>query len=78
MTKTYTFGLIVSGFLLATGALASARLSQALGPAVSEATRSAVEDATYSWKLTVWTAMVLTLAGSFGGIFLADPSTYHC
>jgi PAS domain S-box-containing protein len=64
-------GLVVAGFLLATGELASARLAHALAGTVSEATRLAVEGAVYSWKLTVWTGIVLTLAGSLGGIFLA-------
>jgi PAS domain S-box-containing protein len=64
-------GLIVCGFLLATGELASMRLSQALGTDVSDATRRAIVNAIYGWKLTLWTGMVLTVAGSFGGIFLA-------
>jgi PAS domain-containing protein len=61
----------MTGFLLATGELARTRLSQALRSGVSEATRKAVEDATKGWKLTVWSGMALTLAGSFGGILLA-------
>jgi PAS domain-containing protein len=66
-----TGGLVMVGFLFATSELASARLAEALGPHVSAATRNAIINATYSWKLTVWTGMVLTLAGSLGGIFLA-------
>ena len=66
-----TGGLVMVGFLFATSELASARLSEALGPIISDATRNAILNATYSWKLTVWTGMVLTLAGSLGGIFLA-------
>jgi PAS domain S-box-containing protein len=64
-------GLVLAGFLLATDELADTRLAQALQTGISEATRNAVVDAAYSWKLTVWTGIVLALAGSWGGIFLA-------
>jgi PAS domain S-box-containing protein len=64
-------GLVMTGFLLATGELARTRLSQALGTGVSQAMRKAIEDATHGWKLTVWSGMALTLAGSCGGILLA-------
>jgi PAS domain S-box-containing protein len=64
-------GLVLAGFLLATGELANTRLSQALQTGLSEASRNAVVEATYSWKLTVWAGIVLALAGSWGGIFLA-------
>jgi len=65
-------GLVLAGFLLATGELADARLAQALESGISATTRNAVVYAAYSWKLTVWAGMLLTLAGSLGGIFLAD------
>jgi PAS domain S-box-containing protein len=64
-------GLVLAGYLLATGTLASTRLSQALANGVSDNARQAVLDATYSWKLTVWTGIMLTLAGSLGGILIA-------
>ena len=64
-------GLVLAGFLLATGELAGSRLAQAVSAGVSEATRTAISDAAYGWKLAVWTGMILTLAGSLGGIFLA-------
>jgi PAS domain S-box-containing protein len=64
-------GLVLAGFLLATDELADARLAQALQSGVLPATRDAVLDAAYSWKLTVWTGIVLALTGSLGGIVLA-------
>src|SRR3954447_7964096 len=64
-------GIVLAGFLVASSELASARLSQVLETSVAAATRSAIVDAAYSWKLTAWTGMALTLAGSLGGIFLA-------
>jgi PAS domain S-box-containing protein len=64
-------GIVLAGFLIASSELASARLSQVLETSVGAATRSAIVDAAYSWKLTAWTGMALTLAGSLGGIFLA-------
>ncbi|MEO8367634.1 MAG: PAS domain S-box protein [Candidatus Solibacter sp.] len=64
-------GLVLAGFLMASSELASVRLSQALARDVSGAARLAILDASYSWKLTAWAGMALTLAGSVGGIFLA-------
>jgi PAS domain S-box-containing protein len=64
-------GLVLAGFLMASSELASVRLSQALSTDVSGAARRAILDASYSWKLTAWAGMALTLAGSVGGIFLA-------
>lgn len=64
-------GLVMAGFLLATNELANTRLAQALQTGLPEITRHAVMDAAYSWKLTVWTGIVLALAGSLGGIFVA-------
>jgi len=64
-------GLVLVGFLVASGELATERLSQALSMGVTPQARVAIMDATISWKLSVWTGMVLTLAGSLGGIFLA-------
>jgi len=64
-------GLVLAGFLMASSELASVRLSQALATDVSGAARRAILDASYSWKLTAWAGMALTLAGSLGGIFLA-------
>ena len=45
--------------------------TQALATNVSGDARRAILDASYSWKLTAWAGMALTLAGSVGGIFLA-------
>jgi PAS domain S-box-containing protein len=64
-------GLVLAGFLMASSELASVRLSQALATDVSGDARRAILDASYSWKLTAWAGMALTLAGSLGGIFLA-------
>jgi PAS domain S-box-containing protein len=64
-------GLVLAGFLVASSELASVRLSQALATDVSGDARRAILDASYSWKLTAWAGMALTLAGSLGGIFLA-------
>ena len=64
-------GLVLAGFLVASSELASVRLSQALATNVSADARRAIVDASYSWKLTAWAGMALTLAGSLGGIFLA-------
>src|SRR5262249_20646725 len=64
-------GLVLAGFLVASSELASVRLSQALATNVSGDARRAILDASYSWKLTAWAGMALTLAGSLGGIFLA-------
>src|SRR5207237_6443616 len=64
-------GIVLAGFLVASSELASARLSQVLETVVAADTRLAIVDAAYSWKLTAWTGMALTLAGSLGGIFLA-------
>jgi PAS domain S-box-containing protein len=66
-----TGGTVIVGFLLTTSELADTRMSEALGANVSDAMRNAVIAATNSWKLTVWTGMILTLAGSLAGIFLA-------
>jgi PAS domain S-box-containing protein len=64
-------GLVMAGFLLATNELANTRLAQALQTGLPDATRHAVMDAAYSWRLTVWTGIILALAGSLGGIFVA-------
>jgi PAS domain S-box-containing protein len=64
-------GLVLAGFLMATGQTASSRLEHAIAVGLSPQTRTAIADAAYSWKLAVWTGMLLTLAGSMGGIFLA-------
>jgi len=64
-------GVVLAGFLVASSELASVRLSQALATNVSGDARQAILDASYSWKLTAWAGMALTLAGSLGGIFLA-------
>jgi PAS domain S-box-containing protein len=63
-------GVIVGGFLLASGELARMRLDLALSE-IPEAARRDVLDATQSWSLMVWTGLALTLAGSLGGMFLA-------
>lgn len=64
-------GVVLAGFLMASSELASVRLSQALATDVSGDARRAILDASYSWKLTAWAGMALTLAGAIGGIFLA-------
>src|SRR5262245_24039399 len=64
-------GAVLAGFLVASSELATARLLQAFSTGVSDSARNAILDAAYSWKLTMWAGMALTLAGSVGGIFLA-------
>jgi PAS domain S-box-containing protein len=64
-------GVVLAGFLMASSELASVRLFQALATDVSATARRAILDASYSWKLTAWAGMALTLAGSLGGMFLA-------
>src|SRR5262249_17785916 len=62
--------LVLAGFLVASDELADARLHEALRN-IQPSTRDAVMNAAYNWKLTLWTGIVLALAGSFGGIALA-------
>jgi PAS domain S-box-containing protein len=71
ITAIAACGVVLAGFLVASSQLATARLLQALSTGVSLAARNAILDAAYSWKLTMWAGMALTLAGSVGGIFLA-------
>src|ERR1700730_13373044 len=54
-------GLVLAGFLMASSELASVRLSQALATDVSGDAQRAILDASYSWKLTAWAGMALTL-----------------
>ena len=71
MSAIVAGGLVLAGFLLASDELAGARLREALQADVPPGVRNAVLNAAYSWKLSVWTGIVLALAGSFGGIALA-------
>ena len=71
VTAIAACGTVLAGFLVASSELATARLLQALSTGVSTTAKNAILDAAYSWKLTMWAGMALTLAGSVGGIFLA-------
>jgi PAS domain S-box-containing protein len=64
-------GFVLAGFILATGELASTRLSVALAQGVSSSARGALLAAAQSWRITVWIGMILVVAGSATGVFLA-------